>query len=258
MAAKRAEQVRRAVETICGFVAIILIWQYGTGIARMPEYILPVPSVIIVRFWQTLAIQLHHLSVTATTTVIGLALSLFVGVPLALSVIYIRPLKAIVLPALAAFNSIPKIAIAPLFVIWFGLGSEPKVLLAFLLGLFPVFVNSVTGLGEIEPDILDLAHLAGGTELRIFMKVRLMNAIPYITDAVKVAFPLALVGSIVGEFIGGNNGVGYLILSGQFNLDTPLVFACLLSITLFTTLAIGVLVIFERIFLKWRPSMRTR
>jgi NitT/TauT family transport system permease protein len=107
------------------------------------------------------------------------------------------------------------------------LGVEPKVLLAFLLGLFPVFVNSVTGLGEIEPDVLDLARLAGGNEFRIFTKVRLMHAVPYITDAVKVAFPLALVGSIVGEFIGGNSGVGYLILSGQFNLDTPLVFATL-------------------------------
>jgi NitT/TauT family transport system permease protein len=85
-----------------------------------------------------------------------------------------------------------------------------------------------------------------------------MNAVPYITDAVKVAFPLALVGSIVGEFIGGNRGVGYLILSGQFNLDTPLVFACLLSITLFTTIAIGVVVLLERILLKWRPSRRKR
>lgn len=258
MTRNRMEQVRRVAEALLGFVVLILIWQYGARFARMPEYILPVPSVIAIKFWQTLSIQAYHLSVTATTTVIGLALSLVIGVLLALSVIYVKPLKAIVLPVLAAFNSIPKIAIAPLFVIWFGLGVEPKVLLAFLLGLFPVFVNSVTGLGEIEPDVLDLARLAGGTQLRIFTKVRLMHAVPYITDAVKVAFPLALVGSIVGEFIGGNSGVGYLILSGQFNLDTPLVFACLMSITLFTTLAIGVVVMLERIFLAWRPSRRTR
>jgi NitT/TauT family transport system permease protein len=85
-----------------------------------------------------------------------------------------------------------------------------------------------------------------------------MNAVPYITDAVKVAFPLALVGSIVGEFIGGNSGVGYLILSGQFNLDTPLVFACLMSITLFTSVVIGVVVVLERVLLQWRPSQRKR
>lgn len=252
------ERVRRGAETTVGIAALIAIWQFGAPLAQMPEYILPVPSVIVVKFWQTRWIQAHHLGVTAATTLAGLAVALVVGVLLALAVIYVRPLKGIVLPVLAAFNSIPKIAIAPLFVIWFGLGVEPKVLLAFLLALFPVFVNSVTGLGEIEPDVLDLAKLVGGTELRIFRQVRLMNAVPYITDALKVAFPLALVGSIVGEFIGGNSGVGYLILSGQFNLDTPLVFATLLSITLFTTVVIGVVVLLERILLTWRPSRRKR
>jgi len=246
------------MEATIGFGLILLAWEYGTAVVRIPNYILPVPSAILRRFWETIAVQAHHLGATATTTLIGLALSLFVGILLALAVIYIRPLKAIVLPGLAAFNSIPKIAIAPLFIIWFGLGMEPKILLAFLLALFPIFVNSVTGMGEIEPDVLDLARLAGGTELRIFAKVRLMNAVPYIMDALKVAFPLALVGSIVGEFIGGNNGVGYLILSGQFNLDTPLVFATLLSITLFTTVVIGAVVLFEWFVLSWRPSRRTR
>ena len=257
MTGKQFQNIRRAAEAPFAFLVILILWEFGAGWV-VPDYILPVPTVIVTKFWQTLSIQVHHLSVTAATTMIGLAMALFIGVLLALSVIYIRPVKAIVMPILAAFNSIPKIAIAPLFVIWFGLGVESKVLLAFLLGLFPVFVNSITGLGEIEPDILDLAKLAGGNEFRIFVKVRLMNALPYITDAIKVAFPLALVGSIVGEFIGGNRGVGYLILSGQFNMDTPLVFATLLSITLFTTIVIGIVVILERSMLKWRPSQRKR
>ncbi|UCF95217.1 MAG: ABC transporter permease [Desulfobacterales bacterium] len=255
---KHTQNIRRAAEAPFAFLVILILWEYGAGFIGVPEYILPVPTDIVGKFWQTLTIQAHHLGVTAATTMIGLAMALLIGVLLAMSVLYIRPMKAIVLPILAAFNSIPKIAIAPLFVIWFGLGVEPKILLAFLLGLFPVFVNSITGLGEIEPDVLDLARLAGGNELRIFTKVRLMNAVPYITDAIKVAFPLALVGSIVGEFIGGNNGVGYLILSGQFNMDTPLVFATLLSITLFTTVVIGLVVFLERVLLKWRPSRRKR
>jgi NitT/TauT family transport system permease protein len=248
----------RVTKPLLGFVVLIAVWQYGARLARIPEYILPLPTVVAAKFWQTLSIQLHHLAATAATTLVGLALAIIVGVLLALAVIYVRALQAIILPVLAAFNSIPKIAIAPLFVIWFGLGLESKILLAFLLALFPVFVNSLTGLGEIEPDILDLSRLAGGTQWRIFAKVRLMNALPYLTDALKVAFPLALVGSIVGEFIGGNTGIGYLILSGQFNLDTPLVFASLLSITLFTTLGVGAVVLFEQIFLKWRPSRRSR
>jgi NitT/TauT family transport system permease protein len=253
-----AERMRRAAGTLLGFAALLALWEWGAAPAGIPAYVLPPPSAIAARFRETLAVQAHHLAATAVTTVLGLALALVVGVLLALVVVYVRPVGAVLTPALAAFNAIPKIAIAPLFVIWFGLGAEPKVLLAFLLALFPVFVNSVTGLGEIEPDVLDLARLAGGTRWRIFRKVRLPNALPYIADALKVALPLALVGSVVGEFIGGNRGVGFLILSGQFNLDTPLVFASLLSITLFTTLAVGGVALLEHWLLAWRPSRRKR
>ena len=240
-----------------GFAVLIAIWQFFGQISRVPEHILPLPSQIAEVFVRTFPSQIHHLGATGFATVAGLAMALVVGVLLALAVIYFTSIKGVVLTILAAFNSIPKIAIAPLFVIWFGLGMESKVLLAFLLALFPIFVNSVTGLGEIDKDMLDMSKLAGGNEWRIFSKVRLMNALPYITDALKVSFPLALVGAIVGEFIGGNRGIGYLILSAQFNLDTALVFAALLSITLFTTAGVGVVVLFEYLFLSWRPSQRT-
>jgi NitT/TauT family transport system permease protein len=227
-------------------------------LVNIPDYVLPLPSVIASRFAETFTLQLASLAMTAMTTLAGLAIALVVGVLLALLVVYVEGVKSVIMPFLAAFNSIPKIAIAPLFVIWFGLGAESKILLAFLLALFPIFVNSMTGLGEIEPDILDLARLAGGSRYRVFTMVRLMHATPYIADSLKVAFPLALVGSIVGEFIGGNRGIGQLVLAAQFNLDTPLVFAALLSITLFTTAGIGLITLFERRFLKWRPSQRQR
>jgi NitT/TauT family transport system permease protein len=239
-------------------IVFLVVWQFGVPLVGIPDYVLPLPSVIAARFVETFTLQLHHLATTASTTLAGLAIALVVGVLLALAVVYVEALKSLIMPFLAAFNSIPKIAIAPLFVIWFGLGAESKILLAFLLALFPIFVNSLTGLGEIEPDILDLSRLAGGSPYRVFTMVRLMHATPYITDALKVAFPLALVGSIVGEFIGGNRGIGQLILSAQFNLDTPLVFAALVSITVFTTAGIGLINLFERRFLKWRPSQRTR
>ncbi|HEY0294320.1 MAG TPA: ABC transporter permease [Bordetella sp.] len=243
---------------LIAFALMLLAWEIGAPRVGIPTYVLPLPSMIAQRFAETFSVQMLGLAMTAFTTLAGLGLALVFGVLLALAIIYVPLLRSIVTPLLAAFNSIPKIAIAPLFVIWFGLGYESKILLAFLLALFPIFVNSVTGLGEIEADLIDLSTLAGGTTWRIFMKVRLMNAVPYIADAVKVAFPLALVGSIVGEFIGGNSGIGHLILSGQFNLDTPLVFATLLSITLFTTLGIGAVSLFEHAFLTWRPSQRQR
>jgi NitT/TauT family transport system permease protein len=236
----------------------LLIWEVLVQVGNVPAYIVPSPSNIFAKFFSTLEPQLFHLSYTAMTTLVGLLMALVLGILLALTVIYIPSLKGFILPFLATFNGIPKIAIAPLFIIWFGLGMESKILLAFLLALFPIFVNSLTGLEEIESDLLDLSRLSGGNKYRIFTKVRLMNALPYIADALKVAFPLALVGSIVGEFIGGNRGIGYLILSGQFSMDTELVFATLLSITIFTSVGIALISVFEQIFLKWRPSRRTR
>jgi NitT/TauT family transport system permease protein len=246
------------LRSLAAVVVFLLAWQFLVPLVNIPDYVLPLPSVIANRFAETFMLQVASLAITAMTTLAGLAIALVVGVLLALLVVYVEGVKSVIMPFLAAFNSIPKIAIAPLFVIWFGLGVESKILLAFLLALFPIFVNSMTGLGEIEPDILDLARLAGGSRYRVFTMVRLMHATPYITDALKVAFPLALVGSIVGEFIGGNRGIGQLVLAAQFNLDTALVFAALLSITLFTTAGIGLITMFERRFLRWRPSQHRR
>jgi len=255
---QRTANALAPVRSLAAVVAFLLAWQFLVPLVNIPDYVLPLPSVIASRFAETFTLQLASLAVTAMTTLAGLAIALVVGVLLALLVVYVEGVKSVIMPFLAAFNSIPKIAIAPLFVIWFGLGAESKILLSFLLALFPIFVNSMTGLGEIEPDILDLSRLAGGSRYRVFTMVRLMHATPYITDALKVAFPLALVGSIVGEFIGGNRGIGQLVLAAQFNLDTPLVFAALLSITVFTTAGIGLITLFERRFLKWRPSQRSR
>jgi NitT/TauT family transport system permease protein len=258
MLARSATPLTTVLKPALGFLALVLVWQYGVPLARIPQYVLPLPSTIALRFAETFWVQMVGLMFTALTTLAGLALALVGGVLLALLVIYVPVLRTLMLPLLAAFNGIPKIAIAPLLVIWFGLGFESKIVLAFLLALFPIFVNSLTGLGEIETDLIDLSRLAGGTPWRIFLKVRLMHAVPYITDALKVGFPLALVGSIVGEFIGGNDGIGRLILSGQFELDTPLVFAALLSISVFTMLGIGLIALFEKRVLKWRPSQRER
>lgn len=249
---------RRIAKPLAGVAAVLLLWQFGLPHTNIPAYVLPLPSAIAVRLDQTFGPLVGNLGVTASTTLVGLALALLIGVLLALLVIFVPGVNAVLVPFLAAFNGIPKIAIAPLFIIWFGLGLESKILLAFLLALFPIFVNALSGLVEIEADVFDLARLAGGTTMRIFLKVRLMNALPYIVDGLKVGFPLALVGSIVGEFIGGNRGIGHLILSGQFNLDTPLVFAAILLISLFTTAGVAVIGLFERRFLGWRPSRRQR
>jgi NitT/TauT family transport system permease protein len=248
----------RTLTAVASHLALLLVWYLFVKFGNVPKFVMPSPVDTVKALGAGNYSWWTNTLVTAAEIYGGYLGALVVGVLLALAVVYVAALKSIVMPFLAAFNSIPKIAIAPLFVIWFGLGAQSKILLAFLLALFPIFVNSLTGLGEIEPDILDLSRLAGGSPYRVFRLVRLMHATPYITDALKVAFPLALVGSIVGEFIGGNRGIGQLVLAAQFNLDTPLEFAALLSITVFTTAGTGLITLFERRFLKWRPSQRTR
>ena len=155
---QRTANALAPVRSLAAVVAFLLAWQFLVPLVNIPDYVLPLPSVIASRFAETFTLQLASLAVTAMTTLAGLAIALVVGVLLALLVVYVEGVKSVIMPFLAAFNSIPKIAIAPLFVIWFGLGAESKILLAFLFALFPIFVNSMTGLGEIEPDILDLAQ----------------------------------------------------------------------------------------------------
>ena len=141
--------MRRAAKWLAtglGVGAVLVVWEVVVRRFEVPEYLLPAPSVVWQKFWQTLSVQVEEIAFTAGTTLVGLLGALVVGVVLALIVTYVRPLRAVVLPAFAAFNGIPKIAIAPLLVTWFGLGAEPKILLAFLLGLFPIFVNAATGL----------------------------------------------------------------------------------------------------------------
>lgn len=239
--------------TVALFVAA---WEAFVRVTGTPPFVLPAPSVVAATVWNTRALQVEHLAVTAAATLAGLGLAFLAGVGLALVAVYVEVVGAVLLPALAAFNGIPKVAIAPLFVIWFGLGDLPKLLLAALMGLFPVFVAASTGLGVIDRDYLDLARLAGGSRWRVFTKVRLPHAVPHLLDAAKVAFPLTLVGALVGEFIGGNRGIGYLILSAQGSLDTPFVFACLVSITLLTSAGTAAVLALERWLLGWRAPRR--
>src|SRR5262249_38191292 len=140
--------IANPAKPLAGLVALLLLWQYGAPLAGIPRYVLPLPSAIAARFAETLWVQLNGLAMTGFTTLFGLVLALVIGVLMALAVVYVPFLRSLIMPFLAAFNSIPKIAIAPLFIIWFGLGVTSKILLAFLLALFPVFVNALTGLGE--------------------------------------------------------------------------------------------------------------
>jgi NitT/TauT family transport system permease protein len=193
---------------------------------------------------------------TLSATLAGFALSAVVGVPIAMWIAYSRLVESFVYPLLVFSQSIPKVAIAPLFVVWFGFGLIPKVIAAFLLGFFPVIVATVQGFKSVEGDVIDLARSMGANPLKIFLKFRLPHALPSIFSGLKVSITLAVVGAVVGEFVGSNSGLGYVMQKASGTFDLPLMFAALVVLSSLGVVLFLILEMIERWLLPWHASQR--
>jgi NitT/TauT family transport system permease protein len=244
-----------SVAKIIGFfLALAIIWQAYVVLAKVPGYILPSP----IQVYDSLTKNYDFLTTnswpTITEALEGLALGTIVGIGLAVVIVYSKFLRSTVVPLVILFNSFPKVAIAPLLVVWFGLGLESKVVMGALLAFFPVVINMITGLGDIDPDIIDLIKVMKANEFQIFLKVRFPHSLPSLFDALKIAMPLAIVGAVIGEFVGAREGLGYEILVAQSFLDTPLLFAALIFLIAISIILYYSLVASERVLLKWKRN----
>jgi NitT/TauT family transport system permease protein len=248
------DRVKSAGKALLGFALIIALWQWGAAAAGIPEYILPLPSVIAQKFWVTLPVQMHHLGATAMTTLIGLALAVVVGVLLALAVIYVGALKAIILPALAAFDSIPKIAIAPLFIIWFGYGIQSKIVTVALIAFFPIIVNVIVGLETVDARRLLLMRALKGSAVQTYLKVRLPSMLPFLFAGLEMALIFSVIGAIVAEFIGASVGLGSVIIQRQATVDVAGVFSVLLHLSVMGIALNAILKLIARPFAFWARS----
>jgi NitT/TauT family transport system permease protein len=155
-------------------------------------------------------------------------------------------------------QSIPKVAIAPLFVVWFGFGLFPRILVAFLLGFFPVVVSTVMGFKSVEKDLIDLAKSMGSSPVKTFFKISLPHALPSIFSSMKVSITLAVVGAVVGEFVGANSGLGFVLQRANGNFDQPLIFSALVVLSVIGALLFVAIDMLERIAIPWHASHRTR
>jgi NitT/TauT family transport system permease protein len=164
--------------------------------------------------------------------------------------------RAILLPAIAAFSSVPKIALAPLILVWFGLGSTSKVVTAFLIGVFPIIVNTTTGMREIDPDLVRLVRLMRATKGQELRKIRFPSALPSIFAGLKIAVPLSIIGALVAEFLSAQQGLGFLIVSANVQVNTVLAFAAIFMIASFSMILYGTIGRLERRVLRWRLSER--
>src|SRR5207244_3371036 len=192
--------------------------------------------------------------VTTYATLGGFALSIAFGIPIAVWIAYSRTVEGYVYPLLVFSQSVPKIAIAPLFVVWFGFGIIPKVISAFLLGFFPVVVSAVQGFKSVDPDMVDLARAMQGSRFRVFCAVNLPHAMPAIFSGLKVSITLAVVGAVVGEFVGSNSGIGYVMQRSIGTFDLPTMFAALVILALLGVVLFWVVDRIERLVIPWHVS----
>lgn len=253
------EHRARFVAIVYPFIVVfatLALWEVGARALNIPAYILPPPSQIAVVMHEKMPLLLHHGWVSTTEIMLGFLLSVVVGVPLALATFLWPAFARSVYPLLVSSQAVPKMAVAPLFIVWFGFGLMPKVFIAFLIAFFPIVINTVVGLAAIEPEKIHLARSMGLGAAATFFKIRLPNALPSIFGGLKIAITLAVVGAVVGEFVGGDAGLGYLLMSANGSMDTPLLFAGLVGLTLIGVVLFLLIEIAERFAIPWHTSTR--
>jgi NitT/TauT family transport system permease protein len=193
---------------------------------------------------------------TLGVTLLGFGLATVLGVLFAVLITEWRVLDRLLFPLFVALNSVPKVALAPLFIIWFGTGAEPKVAIAFLIAVFAIVIDAALGLRSVPTDTLDLARILRGSRLKVLLRIKIFCAMPHIFAGAKVAMSLALVGAIVGEFVSSQRGLGYVILTAQGVFDTPRVFAAITLLAVLGVALVGAVSVIERIALPWHHSSR--
>jgi NitT/TauT family transport system permease protein len=231
---------------VLAHAALILAWYLFVRLGEVPKFVMPSPGATLDALLQPNYSWWTNIVVTGTEIFAGYFLALVVGVALALVFTWSRTLEAFFMPLLVSLNMIPKVALGPLIIVWFKYGVFPNSLMAFSICVFPILLTTARGLREIEPDLLDLVRSLRGSRWQLFTKIQLPGAMPYIFAGMKVAAILAVAGAVVGEFLGSDKGLGYLMLQVQVTLDTPAMFMAVILITMLGMLLYGIVLLLER------------
>jgi NitT/TauT family transport system permease protein len=256
----RAGGVRlmRMLTPIAGILVFLLIWQVGVVVSKAPAYLLPAPTEIARTFIDEFPRLLRHGWVTTYEMLLGYLLAVAIAVPLAIAITSSQRFDQFVMPTMLFFQVVPKVAVAPLFLVWFGVGVLPKVLVAFLISFFPIVIDSAVGLRSMSSEMLDLARSMGASRTQIFTRFRLPTSLPYLFSGLKVAATLAIAGAVVGEFVGADKGLGYLLLVTNSNMETSLMFATLVALTFIGLVFFYLVECLEGLLIPWHVTHRVR
>ena len=232
-------------------VALFVFWEAACHIFSIPLTVLPAPTVVFEALWQYRDPIISNSWVTLWTTLAGFALATVGGLLLGIAVGWHKAIYAGVYPLLVGFNSIPKVAVVPVLILWFGLGEIPAIITAFLISFFPIVVNVATGLATTEPELEDVLRALGASKLDVMRKVGIPRSLPYFFGSLKVAITLAFVGAVVSETVGANKGIGKLMLDAQASFQIQIVFAGLLVLAFLGIVLYILTALIEQRFTGW-------
>jgi NitT/TauT family transport system permease protein len=232
---------------VLSHLMLVVAWHYFIVLGNVPAFVMPTPYATMRSLLVPNYRWLENIAVTGAEIYGGYILAVVIGVGLALLFSWFRALEMVAMPLLVSLNMIPKVALGPLIIVWFRYGIGPNIMMAFAICFFPIILTTARGLREVEPDLLDLVRTLKGSRWQLFTKIQLPGALPYIFSGMKVAAVLAVAGAIVGEFLGSDRGLGYLMLQVQVTLDTAAMFMAVILITLIGGLLYLVVLGLERL-----------
>ena len=241
---------------LAAIVVAIALWAALVHVFAIPDYLLPAPQVVAARMMKDWPVLWKHGIYTLVSVLTGFAAGIAIGVPIAFAIVLSRSMERLMMPFLVMSQTIPKVAIAPILVVWLGFGILPKIAIVFLISFFPIVVSTVVGLKSVETDMIDLVRAMGGSTAKIMLRVRAPSALPQMFAGFKIAVCLAVVGAIVGEFVGSDRGLGYLLLTSTGTLDGPLVWAALIVLIAMGMTLFAIVSLIERLAIPWHVSMR--
>lgn len=260
LSAPTLSRLKAKLETPAVFLislaALVAIWHVSSALELLPTYVVPPPIAVAKKLASTFPTMIGHAAITLFEIVAGFALATIGAVTLAVLVVFWRPIERVAYPWLVVLQVIPKVALGPLLVLWLGFGYFPKVLMAFLLAFFPIMVATIIGLRSLEANSVNLMRSMGASRLQIFRYMQLPTALPQLFGSLKVAMTLAVVGALVGEFVGGNQGLGYVLVVANGSLDSELLFVSLVWISILSLALYGCVAYCEKSLVAWHVSVR--
>ena len=252
---RRRRRGRRIALDVLGplatFGLLLVAWHAATRIFDWPVWLVPGPLDVAQALWDFRDLLPHQFWVTLLETLAGFGLALAIGVPLAVAIAYSRLLERTIYPLLLALNAVPKIAIAPILILWMGFGYGPKIVVSLLLCIFPIVIGTATGLKSTAAELVELGRSLCASELQIFRRIRFPAALPQIFVGLKVAISLAVIGAVIGEFVGASEGLGWVIVNSGANVNTSLAFAAMVLLAVMSIVLFYALELIERLVVPW-------